>query len=124
MEIEVLEKQKRCDFCTTQSEAYHKCLGCGKDVCWKCKEQEGYEYEHSVTCSCASDGWYCKPCNVILAQAEDPLFEAYYTIRVLREEWKEFYDEFRFRSKCAEKLLEDLLRKRVASDVLAERKEQ
>jgi len=98
-----------CDFCTDNEEnCYHKCLCCGKDVCWNCEKNGGVGvgYSHGVHVVGSNDGWYCNKCNL---NTDDPLLDAYKNIDCLKREQDTWYDAFKIRKDAAEAKVKELL---------------
>lgn len=89
-----------CDYCAKGS--YEKCLGCKKDICWDCQKTKGIDFKHSVHFSGSGDGFYCNECLGNKEVTSTPLFKAYKEINNLRNEQKNWYDDFRKRADTAE----------------------
>lgn len=113
MKKETTETKTICDFCC-KKECWDKCLRCGRDVCWECKETAGVEYRHSVYAQGSGDGFYCSHCNTAMEQNPDHLFCAYKAIRTLRQESDSYLTEFESRRKTAEATLARILRRHTA----------
>lgn len=63
-------KVNTCDFCGKE-ETYHKCLSCGKDICYNCKEKEAVEFNHALFFKGSDDGLYCNKCIIKLENNND-----------------------------------------------------
>jgi hypothetical protein len=99
----VIEKETEfCDVCGKEETYPHKCLNCGKEICYKCAKTEGIEYKHSVWASGTGDGFYCNACDLKLKTTGDKLHTAYRKIVSLRNEQDGFYKDFRERAEKAE----------------------
>ena len=92
-----------CDVCKTGEKFISFCLGCGKAVCWDCKEKGEIEsFQHSVNCSGSGDGDFCPACLAKPPEKIRPLLTVYFRIRALRNEARSEYDDFRKRCEKAE----------------------
>lgn len=97
---------RQCDFCRSDSDScFHKCLSCGKDVCYSCKDKVGVEYRRAVSVSGSGDGFYCHDCD---EKDTSELHTAYQQMRSLTRESEGFYTDFRKRSEVAEKKVKQL----------------
>jgi hypothetical protein len=97
-----------CDWCGEETYGT-KCLRCGKDVCYECKDSEGVEYPFSLHFSGSSDGWYCNKCNDYLTKkGDDVLHNAYRRISRLRKEEHEAYERIRSEGDETSKTIERL----------------
>jgi len=97
-----------CDHCGKE-EYTEPCLRCGIEHCWECRETQGIEYRHSVHFQGTGDGYYCRACDKYLKEHKDILHSAYLAIKKLKNEEKEFYDDFKKRVDEAEEHLQYLL---------------
>lgn len=110
MEKEETTTRHFCDFCGQSS--YNKCLGCGKDICWRCGEEGilAKKYPHAVHFSGSEDGVYCNECDRKLTDKPvNALHVAYRKIQALRDEYKGWYQAFDKKATEAEQQLKKLL---------------
>ena len=102
----VREEKRICDVCKVkESYSHNACLGCGKDICWECRDTRGFgvEYKHGVHVGGSGDGCYCQECDARLtAEGTDQLHIAYRVIKALREEEVKWYANFNARREVAE----------------------
>ncbi len=108
MEKTVTKEEFVCDFCQTES-SYEKCLGCGKDVCWKCRKTAGIDFKHSVCMSGSGDGFFCHSCLIDPPKHILPKFHAYLKIYYLRREMEAWSKHFEIRSQEAERELKTII---------------
>ena len=98
-----------CDRCGKQQDYLTGCMNCGVEHCYECRNTAGKEYPHAVHASGSYDGYYCKPCDVSLANAgTDKRFRAYREIEALRAEANEWGAAFERKRKSAEMAVEAL----------------
>lgn len=109
----VLKEIKVCDLCSSERDTFYKCTGCGKDICYACKEAVVVEYPHAVYFSGSMDGLYCPQCDDRLTL--DPLHIAYRKIAKLRREATAFNEDLRQRADAAESALKAILCERESS---------
>jgi hypothetical protein len=82
-----MTEYKVCDICK-EGNAYHKCLSCGKDICYDCKKEWSKEYIHSLFFSGSDDGLYCNECDQKLSITwEDKLHNAYVEMEALKQKY-------------------------------------
>lgn len=99
-----------CDNCNEESYPY-TCRRCGKEYCWQCAEKLGTQYRHGVYMQGSGDGFYCTPCDTLLCETKNnPLHQAYFAIKQLRDERAAFDQEFESRKEVAEQHLKSLLK--------------
>jgi hypothetical protein len=111
MKKSVQKEEISCDICGAPN-CYNKCLGCGKDICWECKDKgRAVEYKHAVNFSGSGDGTYCHECDKRLAESGDALHAAYRAIATIRQESKSIYESLSKRGDAAEANLKSLLPK-------------
>lgn len=92
-----------CDKCEVEASYPTTCIRCGLEVCYKCADKVGVTYAHGVYVSGSGDGFYCRPCDIVLYEAgDDPLYLAYRAVRVLRDEAKAIGQDFKRRQEMAE----------------------
>jgi len=101
MRKEVKKTMDVCDFCGTDNSVFYKCLQCGKDACWECRDKT-VQYPQGVYISGGQDGIYCLECDSTLMKSGDKLHRAYNIIEALRNESKIWGEDFHARSKKAE----------------------
>jgi len=107
----VQREVRECDFCHEREDCYEACLGCGKDICWECVQDDkfGVKLQHGVSYSGGGyDAIYCNGCLPALIAGGDPLVVAYRNIRALRAEAEANYKDFERRSKAASELVKRL----------------
>ena len=109
MKENILVEQTLCGFCGEES--CQKCLGCGKDVCYGCRDKNGKEFRHAIHFRGSNDVWYCQECLGSEKIISTPLFKAYRDIADLRNESNDWWKDFDSRTKIAEEKLNNLLRK-------------
>ncbi len=108
MKKEILKEVMICDCC--KKEAYlDKCLGCGQEFCWECREKLGITYHAGVHFSGSGNGFFCSKCNINPSSEIFQLWLKYRQIQSLKNEESGFYEEFSKRSKKAEEELKILL---------------
>lgn len=96
-----------CDSCHKEDYT-QKCLGCGKDFCYECRQKKGVEYAHGVYFSGSYDGFYCHACDK--SNAKFAIHQAYAAIRDLRTEADQWQKDFNRRKDDAENLVKKLLK--------------
>lgn len=97
-----------CDVCGGE-ELINICMGCGKAVCWNCKQKGEIEsFSHSVSCSGSGDGDFCPKCLAIPPEEIRPLLTVYFRIKALRNEARSEYEDYKKRCKKAEADLKEL----------------
>ncbi len=104
MKKEVSVVQTICDFCNKET-CYVHCLGCGKDICWHCQQQNGISFRHSHIFTGSEDGWYCHPCYASKSASPDSLFTNFRDLTLLMEKHEEWAIDFKHEFAAAEKLL-------------------
>ena len=78
-----------CDVChDANTNCYHRCRLCGKDVCYECKH-DWFEYSHELYCSGTFDGLYCPECD---KRTDDELLNAYKQLAELRRRIDTIHD--------------------------------
>jgi hypothetical protein len=98
-----------CDVCKTE-DADYKCLGCGKDFCFRCKDLAAVTYGRYVGLGSRDDGVYCNKCDLEKLEAgTDKVYFAYRAVQALREEAEALTDSLRERTLRAQHALGDLL---------------
>ncbi len=103
MKKELLKTVTVCDKCGTDENVWTKCLRCGAEHCYECKETCGVEYNHAVHFQGSGDGYYCYKCDDHLKEAGDnKLHSAYLDIKRLRFEEKSWWEHFKIRQEIAE----------------------
>jgi len=107
----VIEKEVTiCDKCNKETYV-RKCLKCGVEHCWDCRQTEGVEYTHSVWSSGSGDGYYCNKCDTELKKTHsDKLHSAYLTIEDLGIEYNSFIENYDKRAKTAESVIKELIK--------------
>jgi len=102
---EITVMQDFCDFCGDISNHWSVCMECSKNICYDCQKTHAKKYRHGVNISGSGDGLYCLDCD---SKLDTPKLRAYRQIEALRQEADAFYEDFKNRSKIAEKILEGL----------------
>jgi len=97
-------EQDFCDICGKESNSWALCMGCKMNICYDCQKTHAKKYRHGINVSGSGDGMYCLEC----AKMDTPKLRAYKKIEALRQEADAFYEDFKNRSKIAEKILEGL----------------
>ena len=105
MKREITREQDFCDICGKESMSWSVCMGCKKNICYDCQKTHAKKYRHGVNISGSGDGLYCLECD---SKIDTPKLRAYRQIEALRQEADAFYEDFKNRSKIAEKILEGL----------------
>lgn len=90
-----------CDLCG-KDEAFSecRCMGCGKDICWNCRQKVAVKYDDGVFYMSSRDAIYCPACDASLK--DDPLHMAYVAIKNLRAESDAWGEEFTKRKDAAQ----------------------
>lgn len=101
-----------CDICESGTAGYLHCMGCGKAICFECRQTRAKEYPHAVFFSGSCDGLYCMECDARLAKNGDQLHAAYRQIERLRDENRGWAEDFKKRSDTAEERVKALQPKR------------
>ena len=104
MKKQVTIIQDYCDICGEESNSWAVCMECEKNICYDCQKTHAKKYRHGVNISGSGDGLYCLECE----KMDTPKLRAYRQIEALRQESDAFYEDFKNRSKIAEKILEEL----------------
>lgn len=102
MKKQVTIEKAFCDVCDKEASGYQKCMICGKEFCYDCKELAAVEYKHGVHFSGSGDGLYCLDCDLKALRSGDKLHAAYRKIMALRNEAAGYYVDFEKRTKKAE----------------------
>jgi len=113
MEKEVVKTVKVtiCDVCGKLCGCGFKCLICGKDVCFECKDSNMQTFNFAVGFTGSDDGEYCNEClSKPIPSEHIDLLNAYRAIANLRNEYKAWDRDFTARSKAAEERLQALLK--------------
>lgn len=98
-----------CDNCKAESYV-SRCLSCGTEHCWRCRESCGREYHQALYISGSGDGYYCKACDAKLTQSGDKLHAAFQKIETLQRESTAWNENFEQRRQNAEQELEAIPR--------------
>ena len=107
----IIEKEVTICDCCKKENYLDKCLNCGVEHCHNCQKTQGVIFNHAVNFSGSDDGYYCNQCNGELSRSkQDPLYNAYNKIKMLRDEAKKFYSIFDKKRKIAEHELGNLIK--------------
>ena len=97
-----------CDHCNLHTYVA-PCLRCKTEHCWHCQEKLGVTYCFSTYGSGTGDGYYCRPCDILLCESKnDAIHNAYTEIRLLRQENVDFLADWRLRAEKVEAELKKL----------------
>lgn len=100
-----------CDKCGNEADYPYRCMTCGTEFCYTCREMHGVTYNHAVHCSGSGDGFYCKSCDAKLSRlGTDKLHNAYRVVKSLRGEINSWHEAFTTRKEAAENAVKALVK--------------
>lgn len=112
MKKTITEDVDFCDKCNQRADWLQSCARCGIEMCHKCRDSFMVEYTHRVHSGGSGDTRYCTACDMLLCETKaDPVHQAFFAVRELREENNRWYESFKKRAEAAEQRVQSLIKK-------------
>ena len=92
-----------CGKCQRRADFIEKGDRCGIERCRDCRQSSMVRYDQRVHGGGTGDVQYCTSCDMELCETKsDPIHQAFFAVRELRQEEERWYASFKKRAEAAE----------------------